>query len=119
LGRSSSVDEFMNLLNRAGFASQYDFVYVPKHYSQGSSIGFAVLNFVEHALAVKALSAIVAGALSWNGTALTAEWSETMHGLSALIEKYRCNKVMRKGMTKAFQPVILSNGVPIPYPNVN
>jgi hypothetical protein len=116
LGRKSSIEQFMTLLNHAGFAAQFDFVYVPRHFGEGSSIGFAVVNFVDHSLASEALGKIAAGALSFNGMTLTAEWSETMDGLSALIEKYRGNKVMRKGMPKSFQPVLLLNGVPIPFP---
>lgn len=118
LGRNSDVEQFMKLLDLAGFAAaQFDFVYVPRHFTQGSSIGFAVLNFVDHALASRAFGKISAGALLSNGMTLTAEWSETMHGLSALLEKYRSNKVMKKGMPKSFQPVVLSNGVPVPYPH--
>jgi hypothetical protein len=119
LGRNNGVEQFMKLLNHAGFAAQYDFVYVPRHFTQGSSIGFAVLNFVDRTLALEAFSKIAAGALTWNGTTLTVEWSETMHGLSALIEKYRSNKVMKEGMPKSFQPVVLSNGIRIPYPSIN
>jgi len=116
LGRGSSVEQLMKLLDRAGFAAQYDFVYVPRHFTEGSSIGFAVLNFVNHRFASMALSKIAAGALLLNGTTLTAEWSDTMNGLSALIEKYRNHKVMSKGMPESFRPVVLSNGVPILYP---
>ena len=54
----------MEFLNRAGFEAQYDFVYVPRHFVQGSSIGFGVLNFVNHTLASEALGKIAAGALS-------------------------------------------------------
>jgi len=119
LGRGSSVEKLMMLLNRAGFAAQYDFVYVPRHFSKGSSFGYAVLSFVNHAFALEAISKFAAGALSVHGTTLTAEWSDTMHGRSALIEKYRSSKVLKKGMPESFKPVVLSNGIPTSYPHID
>jgi len=119
LGRSTSVEQLMTLLNFLGFAAKYDFVYVPRHFSKGLSFGYAVVNFVDHACALEALSKIAAGALSVNGTTVTAEWSDKMQGLQALIEKYRSSKVMKKGMPASFKPVVLSNGIPICCPNID
>jgi len=119
LGRSCSLEQFMTLLNCAGFAAKYDFVYVPRHFSKGSSFGYGIVNFVDNAFALEALSKIAAGALSVNGTTVTAEWSDTMQGLSALIEKYRSSKVMKKGMPASFKPVVLSNGIPICCQNID
>jgi RNA recognition motif-containing protein len=119
LGKSSSVKEFMELLDQAGFAAQYDFVYVPRHFTKGSSFGFAILNFVNDVLASEALDKIAMGALSANGATLTAEWSEGTQGLSALIAKDRDNRVMEEGMPESFRPVVLSEGVPIAYPHIN
>jgi hypothetical protein len=119
LGHKSSVDQFMDLLDQAGFAAQYDFAYVPRHFTEGSSFGFAILNFNDDMLASEAVSKIAAGALSANGVTLTAEWSEATHGFSALTDKYRDNRVMKEGMPESFRPVVLSQGVPIPYPQIN
>jgi RNA recognition motif-containing protein len=119
LGKSSSVESFRELLDQAGFATQYDFVYVPRHFTKGSSFGFAILNFVNDVLASEALDKIAMGALSANGETLTAEWSDGPQGLSALIAKYRDNRVMEEGMPESFRPVVLSEGVPIAYPRIN
>jgi hypothetical protein len=119
LGRNSSREQLMELLNGAGFASQFDFVYVPRHFARGSSFGFGVVNFVNHEFATEALRKIAACSLFVNRTTLTAAWSDSTHGLAALLHKYRNNKVMRRGMPESFQPVVLSNGVPIPYPVIS
>merc|ERR1711939_1137644 len=84
LGHNSSVEQFIELLNQAGFAAQYDFVYVPRHFTEGSSFGFAILNFIDDEFASEALGKIAAGTFSANGVTFTAEWSEAVHGLSAL-----------------------------------
>merc|ERR1711943_99686 len=80
LGRNSSRDQLMQLLDAGGFTSQYDFVYVPRHFSRGSSFGFGVVNFVNHEFAMQALQKFVVGAIAANNTTLTAAWSDSMHG---------------------------------------
>lgn len=119
LGRKSSVKQVMELLDQAGFVAEYDFVYVPRHFSEGSSFGYAILNFIDDVLASEAFSKIAMGALSVNGVTLTAEWSEGTHGLSALTAKYRNNRVMEEGIPETFRPVVLSKGIPIAYPDID
>lgn len=118
LSRSATVEEFMELLDQSGFVAQYDFVYVPRNLSKGTTFGYAVLNFTSGELATAALTEINNGRLAAKGAVLSTEWSEACTGLEDLIDKYRNMKVMREGVPESYRPQVLLNGKRVPYPGL-
>jgi RNA recognition motif-containing protein len=118
LSRSTTVAEFMELLDESGFVAQYNFVYVPRNFSKGSTFGYAVLNFTSETLATAALTKISNGLLSAKGTTLSAEWSQACTGLEDLVNKYRNNRVMKQGVPESYRPQVLFNGKCVPYPGL-
>lgn len=112
--RDMTRDLMQRILKEQGFACSYDFLYLPMDFDKAQCFGFAIINFVDGAVAATALDRF--SQISAFGNNVCAEWKETHHGLAALVEKYRNSKVMHADVPDGYKPLILSNGKPVPFP---
>jgi len=107
-------DLMQRVLKEQGFASTYDFLYLPMDFEKAQCFGFAIINFIDGTVAAAALEFFSRTAVF--GQQVCAEWKETHHGLAALVEKYRNSKVMHADVPEGYKPLILSHGKPVPFP---
>jgi hypothetical protein len=74
--------------------------------------GYAVVNFPEPADAMRAIVAL-AGV---DEDRTVVEWSQSMQGTEALVEKYRNSAVLHE-VEEAHRPLLFHLGVPVAFPN--
>jgi len=116
LPKDMTRDVMQKILDTHGFARCYDFLYVPMDFAKARCFGFAIVNFIDAPVALAALAHFSKAEVCRQK--LTAEWSASHHGLSSLVEKYTNSKVMRENIPEIYKPLVLSRGVPVPFPNV-
>lgn len=103
-------------LDVAGFARRYDFVYLPKNFQKAVGLGYAVVNFVSHSVALEAMVHFTDVRLVKGAEPCAPGWSTGPQGLQALIDRYRNSPVAREGMPDEYRPVLLAEGVQRPLP---
>eukprot|EP00440_Ansanella_granifera_P041563 gb/GFBE01045072.1/.p1 GENE.gb/GFBE01045072.1/~~gb/GFBE01045072.1/.p1 ORF type:complete len:223 (+),score=53.27 gb/GFBE01045072.1/:1-669(+) len=108
----------LNLLEEQGFASTFDFLYLPLHFDYMSCFGYAFVNFVSSEDAIR-FHAHFNGFSEWNvdcEKVAAVCWSSKCQGLEAHIERYRNSPVMHKQVPDECKPIVLSNSVRVPFP---
>jgi len=108
----------MEILDREGFLCQYDFLYLPMDFQSRMSMGYGFVNFVSERAAARAKT-VFDGYCSWKIPSRKvggASWSYPHQGFESHVERYRNSPVMHEDMPDHFKPVILQNGVRIPFP---
>jgi len=114
-----SCQDLVDALHAAGFAGTYDFVYLPIDFRRGLGVGYAFLNVVEHSAAAAIMDMFQGfSASAWSSKSrkvVEVCWSE-QQGLSALVERYRNSRMMHKNVPNQFKPMLLSNGMRVPFP---
>jgi len=108
----------MNLLDAEGFAGTYDFLYLPIRFNSKSAFGYAFVNFVNTKAAIQFWSHFNASARWGIESDKVAEvtWSSKLQGLVEHVERYRNSPVLHKSMPEECKPIILENGVCVPFP---
>lgn len=108
----------LELLDDHGFHGSYDMVYLPIDFGSGVGFGYAFVNFVSNAEAVRFKEHFQ----DFNDWACPAEklcdvdWSEPHQGLQAHIARYRNSPVMHEAVADECKPVMFENGQRIPFP---
>lgn len=106
------------LLNEQGFFGRYDFLYMPAHFKTMLSSGYAFVNFVS-GQAAEAAKEHFAG-FQWyvEAAACTLEtcWSEPCQGYEVHVQRYRDSPVMHSSVADEHKPIILHQGVRVPFP---
>eukprot|EP00421_Protoceratium_reticulatum_P005253 CAMPEP_0168374106 /NCGR_PEP_ID=MMETSP0228-20121227/9132_1 /TAXON_ID=133427 /ORGANISM="Protoceratium reticulatum, Strain CCCM 535 (=CCMP 1889)" /LENGTH=264 /DNA_ID=CAMNT_0008387047 /DNA_START=59 /DNA_END=853 /DNA_ORIENTATION=+ len=118
LPQSCSRELLLELLNSRGFCCQYDFVYVPVNFGSGSSLGYAFVNLVTPAAALR-MWACFDGFDQWaepGSTACTLCWSSPHQGLAAHVERYMNSPVMHPLVPDAWRPALFMWGMPVAFP---
>lgn len=110
----------LGLLDGEGFRGMYDFVCLPRGLQSLVGLGYGFVNFVTHELAVAAIEHFQ-GFDGWPA-GLSADkpcetvWSAQDQGLEAQVNRCRNCPVMHPDVPEELKPVLLSNGVPVPFP---
>lgn len=110
-----------SMLNLAGFAGSYDFLYLPVNFKTWQLFHYCLINFVSHAEAERALAMLQSRNFYWPdgapaGDEIEADWCEKTQGLATHIDQYRNSPVMHRTVPDEFKPILLQNGVRVPFP---
>jgi len=110
--------ELTQVLDSAGFASKYDFLYLPSNMTRGGSYRYAFLNFISSDSAARALAQLN-GFTQWSEhlgcPAMQLFWSD-IQGQEAYVEKYRNSPVMHESVPCECKPAVFSNGSIVAFP---
>jgi len=109
--KGSTRETLCGLLNGAGFAARYDFVYIPVSYKTWSFFGYAFVNFVQHSDAFHCLEVFRQMDME-----MEVYWCEEHQGLLKHIERYRNNPIMHADVPDDYKPILLANGMRVPFP---
>jgi hypothetical protein len=118
LPKGFSCEQLTDLLNAQGFASKFDFVYLPMDFQKQMGLGYAFVNLTDWRVAEQARQHFQ-GFSDWGVTSdqiCETLWSDAQQGLTANVERYRSSPVMHESVPAIFRPVIFSNGVKVPFP---
>jgi hypothetical protein len=111
-------DMTIDILNRKGFAGQFDFFYTPVDFHSNAGLGYAFVNAVSHEAAL-AMWRSLQDFNDWaipSHKVLDISWSELSQGLEAHIERYRNSPVMHPDVPQEFKPVLFHQGVLREFP---
>jgi len=108
---------FLELLNKHGLQSCYDFIYLPCDFQRDSNLGYAFVNLREDA--VDMFWKTFDGFTQWSlpsSKVCKVTWSGPHQGFEAHVERYRNSPVMHRSVPEEYKPLIFSEGTPIPFP---
>jgi len=112
-------DMVLGLLDEHGFASCYNFVYVPMDNKRRLGLGYAFVNLSKPADAHRAFD-VLAGFAEWKVPGsikvLEVAWGNPLQGFDAHVERYRNSPIMHPDVPDAFKPVVFDKGVRIEFP---
>mmetsp|Transcript_63115 Transcript_63115/g.136640 ORF Transcript_63115/g.136640 Transcript_63115/m.136640 type:complete len:331 (+) Transcript_63115:2-994(+) len=106
------------MLNKEGFARQYNFLYVPINFRTGNAFGWAFINLV-HPRLVPDLWQKFDGYQNWPTEGhgpCTVAWSKPHQGLGALVDHYRNSKMMHQDVPDEQRPACFYNGMRVVFP---
>jgi len=104
---------FCDILDVAGFAGLYNFLYIPASFKSWKFFGYAFVNFELHEVAARCLC------MFQNNTLLqemSVQWCEEHQGLCVHIERYRNSPIMHSDINDEYKPIYLSHGHRLPFP---
>lgn len=113
-----SRDMLLDLLVREGFSGDFDFVYYPIDFKTWVGFGYAFVNFVRHAQALRAWQHFD-GFSRWQESSekvVEVCWGNPLQGREDCIERYRNSPVMHETVPEECKPVMLRNGRRILFP---
>jgi len=111
-------DMLKRLLDREGFESLYNFIYMPLCLSTMNSFGYAFVNLVSFIVADQCWSKFQ-GFSDWEmpcSKVSEVAWSNVEQGLENNIENYRNSSIMHQDVPELCKPAIFMNGCPTPFP---
>jgi len=114
-----TLEMLEQLLDEAGYNGWYDFIYLPLKFTQGTPLGFAFINLVNHETAN----------YFWQDFTYTrrflpneknpeaVDWATAeAQGLEKLIERYRNTDIMHWKVPERFRPVLYAAGTRVGFP---
>lgn len=107
------------MLDSAGFAGKYDFLYLPVNFKKWQRFQYCIVNFITSTDAQQAMSKLNTEALVWPNDLIAqveVSWCVKGQGLQSLIEQYRNSPVMHHSVPDAFKPIHLQRGERVPFP---
>lgn len=108
----------LETLEAQGFSTLYDFVYLPVDFQKMVTFGYAVVNFVTHEDAGRAMRHFT-GFTAWpvpSRKACSTVWNTPCQGLAAHVERYRDSPLMHPDVAHEFKPMLFSHGCPLAFP---
>lgn len=108
----------LETLEAQGFSTLYDFVYLPVDFQKMVSFGYAVVNFVTHEAAERAMRHFT-GFTAWpmpSRKACTTVWNTPCQGLAAHVDRYRDSPLMHPDVAQEFKPMLFLHGCPMGFP---
>jgi len=118
LPQGYSRDMLVELMNRNGFHACFDFVYIPINFRSQAMFGYAFVNFVDEAQALRARDAFE-GFTNWGvetDKICEVSWSDMHQGLMAHVNRYRSSPVMHESVPDEYKPAVFSQGRRVPFP---
>lgn len=109
---------FLEMLDEAGFAHKYDFVYLPIDFNRRAGYGYAFVNLVDPSV-VPEFWKVFDGFRNWvlpTAKICEVSWSDPLQGLEAHIERYRNSPVMHRSVPDEYRPMIFEKGVRVNFP---
>jgi len=113
-----SREMFVELLDAQGFAGFYGFLYLPMDFESQACLGYAFVD-CETAAVASRLWDTFDGFTNWaipSRKASGVSWSAPLQGLRAHVERYRNSPVMAQDVPDQFKPIVMENGVRVPFP---
>lgn len=111
-------DVLCQIMNAEGFATCYDFVYVPVDLLTMYCQGYGFVNFTCHDDAERFLR-VFHGYCRWPVPSVeicVASWSSFCQGLQAHVARYRNSPVMHEKVDGICKPMLFNHGMVIPFP---
>jgi len=119
LPKGYTRDMLKQVLDREGYAGDYDFLYVPYDFRTSTILGFAFINLVSPEVAQRFRKEF-GGFRRWGiptGKVCNLSWANLdQQGLETNIERYRNSSVMHKSVPEAYKPMVLVSGGPVKFP---
>lgn len=120
LPREFSRDELLKLLDDAGFAGKYNFVYMPIDFVRQAGLGYAFINLVSTSV-VQEFWAAFDGFSTWPENVecdkvCRVNWSSPHQGYAEHVQRYRNSPLMHQDVPDECRPVLLENGVRVAFP---
>lgn len=112
-----SRDRLIDLMDSHGFAKKFDFVYLPTNFTTMLGVGYAFVNLTTHEQA-RDFVRVFDGFTGWDSIASRAcmvRWSK-VQGLKTNIQRFRNSPVMSASVPSSYKPVLLKDGVRMPFP---
>jgi hypothetical protein len=113
-----SRDMLLELLDSEGFSGQYDFLYLPIDFQTKACLGYAFINLVSAAAAMRFWRTFD-GYTKWaipSRKQSGVSWSGHQQGLDAHVDRYRNSPVMSDAIPDEYKPVLFIDGVRVPFP---
>lgn len=111
-------DLLVELLERLGFAGQFDFVYLPSDFNTGRTLQYAFVNMTSP-VHVRRLWTMFEGFVNWqvhSDEVCAVSWSSPHQGLSVHVRRYRDSPVMHPTVPECWRPALFANGVKVKFP---
>mmetsp|Transcript_53900 Transcript_53900/g.128370 ORF Transcript_53900/g.128370 Transcript_53900/m.128370 type:complete len:483 (+) Transcript_53900:156-1604(+) len=108
----------LQMMDREGFAGQYNFVYMPIDFKSRASLGYAFINLTSPEMARK-FWAVFEGYSKWmlpSRKVSKVSWSSPHQGLQAHVDRYRNSPLMHPDVPDDYRPIMLEDGVRAPFP---
>lgn len=105
--KTFSLDKLLRLLDRNGFNAKYDFVYLPVNFKTTTKLGYAFVNFIDHACAQE-FKQQFRGFGDWGQEEeQEAEtcWGQ-LHCKQKHIQRYRNSPLMHHSVPHDWKPVL-------------
>lgn len=109
--------QLLDLLDTHGFRGKYNFVYLPVNFRTCDLHGYAFVNFTCDTVATQ-FEMQFAGFTAWGveSDMICEVKSSTHQGLKGNIMRYRNSPVMHDSVDDAWRPILLADGVRVPFP---
>lgn len=111
--------KLLKLLDDKGFHTLYDFVYLPVDFKKKTRLGYAFVNMIDHASAVRFMTEFE-GLSDWQDETPNAEPAQTrwgkIHCKTGHINRYRDSPLMHPNVPDEYKPMVFENGVQFPFP---
>lgn len=109
---------FLELLDSHGFARSYDFIYVPMDFRNAVNLGYAFVNLLHHADALRLFGAFQGfGGWAFESTKICeVSWAHPHQGLGSHVERYRNSPVMHPSMPEEYKPMVFHGGIQAGFP---
>merc|ERR1719382_2385448 len=109
---------FLEMLDKAGFAGLYDFVYLPMDFKTRACLGYAFVDLVREDVA-NFFWKVFDGYTSWvfpSKKVCKVSWGGSHRGLQVHVERYRNSSIMHPLVPEEYRPVLFENGRRIKFP---
>jgi hypothetical protein len=111
-------DMLLRLLDSMDFAGCYDLAYLPIDFKTQAGLGYAFIDFVSSAQALRCFHTFE-GFSGWEvptDKVCSLTWGGPLQGLEAHISRYQNSPVMHRSIPDAWKPALFVSGARIAFP---